>query len=122
MKMTELEINFSFFYEDHHTIENNLRQTLRRNVALLFCDAGFGDIVEVNGDKYVNTLIMPGVDDYSERGGRLFLAYSFTIPRRNGDVDLLLTKLVPKFMNEIHNSEETREIEASIQFVYSTIH
>ena len=58
-KMPQLEINFMFFRVDHSPLDNDFIFKKRREIAQMFENCGFGEIVENGENKFANTFAIP---------------------------------------------------------------
>lgn len=72
-----MEISLTFFNRFHTPLENNVQYEIRREVSRVLHHYNFGDSVEIENDKFVNTFLVPTQDRYYEIENDLFI--SFTI-------------------------------------------
>ena len=92
-----MEISFAFFNRFHLPIENNILYELRREVARTFQNYGFGEIIEIENDKFANTFAIPVTDRYYEVEQDLFISFRIENPREinHGDLAGLLLHGIP---------------------------
>lgn len=101
--MPQLEINFMFFRVDHSPLDNDFIFKKRREIAQMFENCGFGEIVENGENKFANTFAIPITDEYFEPENDLYIAYSLVIPCLHGEMQQLLMNGIPELYRDVNN-------------------
>lgn len=96
--MTELSI--SIFDLDVREFPNNVLYELRERIAGTMEVCGFGAVMHLPDDKFVNQNITPDTDDVLH-GNVLFTRYRFQLPATNGNLPMLLLVGIPDLINYV---------------------
>lgn len=95
--MTTVEIHFLIFYPDHAPIENHVQYEIRHEIAKMFENSGFGDVIENGQHRFMNVYAIPTEDDIIDAELSLFYAFNTHENRNNNRI---LTSFA---IEELHN-------------------
>lgn len=110
-----LEMNFHFQSEDENAqIDNNSISQLRKRVARLLADCGFGDVMERDDGTFHNAHLTTFVDAYFPRIAELRIWYHTHFPIEYEGTNLnQLINAVPQLRQYAH------ELHCDAQFLFS---
>lgn len=113
--MSRVELSYTFVKNENLDFENELLFNLRREIAQLMNNNGFGEIIENGTDKFANVYAEPFMDEYFRQNNELVVVYVFHTPLNNGDLAQLLGNIVD-FQNHIHNDYENVHVISQVVF------
>ena len=110
--MTEVRISFSFYVSNNRRVvmENSVRHQMRKMVAEMMRDSGFGAVQEADDDKFVNEYAIPLQDQYYDMDAELFIVYSFVWPLHDGNYARLVSEGIPNLIANVNNEHHIHVI------------
>ena len=95
-------------------LDNNQIYVIRREIARSLENSEFGNVVELEDNKFGNTFIIPTNDEATEES--LELSYTFALPLRHGRLSFFLFQEFPRLKHFIRTLENRCEIQMSTNF------
>lgn len=103
--MTELSINFTFVYlrpdEDDPPLSEEIMFSIRRKLAHILEDNGFGEIIHYDDGHFANEHLRPASDDYIVDDQALFISFNLNLPVEYGNLGGFLSEGVQELYNFI---------------------
>lgn len=114
--MTTCELTLTFedlnLDEENHfvnnIIENQRLHNIRREIANSFRNSEFGNIIEVDENKFENAYLRPTSDFYNEESNSFRQTYLIHLPLNNGNLGYFLQQELPILfsnLREFYNVE-----------------
>lgn len=95
-----MEIIISIYNFFNHPIENGELYAIRKEIATIFQQSGFGEILEQN-DKFSNEFLIPTNDEYLEDEFQLFESFVCDFPPLHGDIENFIMQGIPHLQDII---------------------
>ena len=116
----ELELHLNFVCHEHD-IDNDTLYQIRKCVAEMFRDSGFGDVIEDVNDTFRNEHITPNVVAFiGEDHREMFIGFLFNLDEiLHGELPDLLIRGIPFFVNMI--THRFPDVRTHVNISYSPI-
>ena len=102
LKMAVIDFFLTFLVEPPRGLSNNELYMLRREVATIMFECGFGDIIDLPGNTFRNTHATPIRDTYNDLRESLDIFYNLPFPLTHGDIGKLTSYGIPRLINTTH--------------------